>query len=98
MITYELFKELADTGFPFKRKDGSWIHNAPRLNELIEECGAKLHFLFNGWKDAKYTEGVWYAGYIEDVTDNTKTLVVEGNSIDNAVTRLWLELRKKGVV
>lgn len=98
MITYELAKELKETGFPLRQTysadldmfsdelsieiDGV-IYFRPTLSELIEACGDKFKGLF---KD----ENEWSACGGKYEFDSG-----EFSAPEKAVARLWLALNKK---
>ena len=94
-MEYELAKQLKEAGFP----DISWFslivngstdeirYQMPALSELIEACGDKIdtierHRKKGGW-DAD--NGEW---------DNDKYICSHGDTPEEAVAKLWLELNK----
>lgn len=108
MINYELAKQLKDVGFP-QRKYGmliECIHGAyfrhqddcpegcdssnfvsyPNLNELIEACGDKFHGMY------KADDCIAHGFNSDDVFDD---VYVHGQSFEEAVAKLWIELNKK---
>jgi len=84
----ELAKQLKDAGFKpisfgvMELPDGTKVtfnERFPTLSELIEACGDKIDGLQRGF-------GKWYAV--------TTTSSKEGNTPEEAVANLWLELNK----
>jgi hypothetical protein len=107
MITYELAKELKDAGFPHKHRycngaecgymgicldDGLNTDVCiPTLSELIEACGDEfrsLHKLNEDKWRATCTHGSHFEVYVLDH-------VGIGDTPEEAVAKLWLELNKK---
>lgn len=101
MISYELAKQLKDAGFPQKNnikchyrnpetgEQGGGCYAYPTLSELIEACGKYLILveLEDGWGAAKSPTGF----------NKTFTLGIHksGDTPEEAVAKLWLELNKK---
>ncbi len=99
-MTYELAKKLKDAGFPFKKcsfpdypsgcsAELFYEYHFPTLSELIEACGAPFGLVYShsGKLWSAYTnkqkKGIWLG------KDDT------GNTPEEAVANLWLELNKK---
>lgn len=95
-----MYKKLKDAGFPQKKKNGfiySHINDpsntdndevvyVPTLSELIDACGGdfkpfKISYLEGGRK-------IWL------IFDATPDVAVWGDTPEEAVARLWLELNK----
>lgn len=98
MINYELAKELKDAGFPqihvnYETKGTATAMTRyymgvyyPTLSELIGACGDEFVELIKMNKEDDVNYG-WEAG-----TDGYR---IVGNTPEEAVARLWLELNKK---
>ena len=108
MLSYELALKLKEAGFPqnpFKKGDcpcvdssvennGTWVCQCspdkfitiPSLSELIEACGEH----FNSLSVHPFTK-VWTAFSVYTALDAPKS---NGNTPEEAVARLWLELNK----
>jgi len=91
-ISYKLAKQLKEAGFPQKkplfydytRKEK---YKIPTLSELIEACGNKFGSLTR-FKNIKTGKAFWVANdLMEQVGENS-------NSPEEAVAKLWLELKK----
>ena len=99
MITYELAKQLKDTGFPNMRfvtqtttgSDEIRVIESPTLSELIESCGKGFSSLTRSPRDT------WYVASPHGEGKNEYELVVgsEYPTPEIAVANLWLELNKK---
>jgi hypothetical protein len=84
-MTYELAKKLKDAGFKsqyFRTEDYYPDVNVPTLSELIEACGGNAKALIQ--QDSKTQ---W-----EYAVDGKGAL---GQTPEEAVANLWLELNKK---
>lgn len=104
-MTYELINQLKEAGFPFRHAKtsddilytvGEVPLAIPTLSELIEACGDGLDSLQKGsWKGS----GKWlaYKSYWDDVDNHYEPQepVGRGNTPEEAVANLWLELNKK---
>ena len=98
-MNYELAKELKDAGFPQEEQNesmniGEGTYNGmarfPILSELIEACGDNFESL------SKQVEG-WVATSIRyPYIINISFMAVD--SPEEAVARLWLRLKKSGIV
>lgn len=101
-ISYELAKELKEAGFPQKDLRCSYcfeqnhesctscedaVESVPTLSELIEACGI-------GFDNLVKAEHDWLCNVDED----TKTCLTSGSSPEEAVARLWLELKKRNEI
>lgn len=91
-MNYELAKKLKDAGFPQKyeeKNDNGALPYTPTLSELIEACGYEFGGLIQYHKEHKtdYWEAYSYQGM------ESKT--VRGDTPEEAVANLWLELNKK---
>jgi len=93
-MTYELCKKLKDAGFPIRNNPFSKYdvlepeYIIPTLSELIEACGKDFMELtqtkFNHWNANVFTlskDGIHIFG--------------GGDTPEEAVATLWLELNKK---
>ena len=96
-MNYELAKQLKDAGFPQRSIENCndpyecCIHvgdediaTCPTLSELIEACGkgfSELHRFSDFWKAWGYKNGL-----LE---------IIEGQTPEEAVAKLWLELNEK---
>lgn len=92
-MDYQLAKQLADSGFPYKWEktdENNEPFEAPTLSELIEACGdnfVKLEKVPSGW-------GAF--GRMEKYTDLTSdTMQCGGLTPDVAVARLYLALNAR---
>ncbi len=98
---YELAKQLKNAGFdqmsglgkgdllinPNKMDGNNWIAYSPTLSELIEACEDFVEF------HLKWRVGYWYAVVQRgDMPDNDWQ---KGETPEEAVSKLWLELNKK---
>ena len=99
MITYELTKELKDTGFdfryieegenmPFLDVDMTWMWHTPTLSELIEACGNRIESLIHdiGAKEWTATQFQPFGGM--------GIKIGRGKTPEESVARLWLALNK----
>ena len=90
-MTYELAKQLKDSGFPLKdptcescKEYGvSCGASYPTLSELIEACGEHFDCLYNRGED-------WGASHFA----NGRTQAI-GKTPEDAVANLWLALNKE---
>jgi hypothetical protein len=99
-MTYELAKQLKDAGFP-QEGNGVWYPDnpngegdacyAPTLSELIVACGDGIVGLTRMW-EGKWLKG-WGAMYTRYPMDSFHS-IIEGNTPEEAVAKLWLESRK----
>jgi len=101
-MNYELVKQLKDAGFsnmgdvPLTQNMVGGVmeyQNLPRLSELIEACGADDICLSR-------EDGTWKAMYgnsseVAVLNEWDGDYCATGNSIEEAVARLWLALNKK---
>lgn len=102
-MNYELAKELKDAGFPQEEEFGTFIpdpnctrgdcgHNEkcavyePTLSELIQACEQE----FEGLQQGVLKPIRWYAKSTRNEDE-----ILEGETPDEAVARLWLALNKK---
>ena len=97
-MTYELAKQLKDAGFP---GSNSWFDNDGKyftqgadlvqitLSELIEACGLRFISL-------RQFVAYWSAvGGRVDVRNSKAHWIGQGQTPEEAVAKLWLELNKK---
>lgn len=106
---YELAKELKDAGFPFViHHPNMGMDNVvsfgdledwkvPTLSELVEACGNNivLHNLSGGkWQAGIGEEWSTYNGGI----DSPLEPMAEGDTPEEAVTKLWLSIQHKSKV
>ena len=109
-MNYELAKKLKEAGYPFREikggmclpegqdyfdfnpsgnpKIGAQHFYCPTLSELIEACGDKFYGLH------KMVNGEWLA-FMYDIEDSTRQVECKGNTAEEAVSNLWLELNEK---
>ena len=98
-MTYEIAKKLKDAGFPIKTipaydnagknaklVDAEFEFLAPTLSKLIEACNGKLTEL--KYDDTGFKLILRWAAF----SDKERG---DGNSPEEAVANLWLELNKK---
>jgi len=96
MITYELARQLKDAGFPTEiilETDGEniWeVVRSPTLSELIEACG---EFGFESLISS--FDGEWKKYFIAKSAPKTGSKQGTGKTPEEAVTNLYLELKKK---
>ena len=97
-MNYELAKKLKDAGFPLYSPDlfsaGVWeidtkAFHVPTLSELIEACGENFASLGNCRKEGKR---FWLAEYWNNPGMQAPGLRIEGNTPEEAVANLWLQL------
>lgn len=90
-MDYQLALKLKEAGFPQNGKDCNWIIDeespldeiyTPTLSELIEACGEEFLSL------AKFGK-IWEAFRHKELKPEV------GNTPEEAVANLWLELNKK---
>jgi len=101
-MNYELCKKLKDAGFNFDEVDCQVCDNgrercdceeegsletlfAPTLSELIEACGDNFETLYN--REDSDDSIIWFARSWNDK-------IADGNTHEEAVANLWLELNK----
>lgn len=102
MISYELALKLKNAGFPFKTTD--WAQNEkiekaffldepygrgyipPTLSELIEACG--------GYLEIKKGTDSWRSVTSFKFPDNAEMDWQSGQTPEESVANLWLELNK----
>ena len=94
MIDYKLAKELKDAGFPVQEHDDDGINlDYPfhiTLSELIEACGEDFYCLMVPMQAHNFgTKRIWHASSLH------KGLGMDGETPEEAVAKLWLELNKK---
>ncbi len=101
-MKYELQTLLEEAGFPSGKDneadfDENRIWVEPSLSELIEACGdsfqrlQKHHKVFYATSNAKITtEKCPITGFY-----GAQEIVVKGNTPEEAVAKLWLEINKK---
>jgi len=94
---YETAKKLYDAGFPNMKcseENPEPGYTYPNLPELIDACGNKFLqlYLWREKEEGKYVFKGWRA-YPFPVTD--KPDGYEGETKEEAVANLWLELNKK---
>ena len=111
MINYELAKELKDAGFPPNDKHRRRVckHNQvpllcpngcqkedietiPTLSELIEACGERLVGM-SKYENGVYLDGKWTVAYRKEMMSMSS--YVRGDTLEEAVARLWLALHAK---
>lgn len=98
-ITYEKAKELADNNFPFRISPGASIHDRqftawfPTLSELIEACSKEFGSLVRSGRNELHL----VENNILDWTcwNTSLTRSPMGNTPEEAVANLWLELNSK---
>lgn len=109
-MNYEIVLNLKEAGFPLKehpyphRKNehleygllafpfGDKIYLFPTLSELIEACGSEFDHLkrvYGDWKWEAYYNG-------EEVRVDNHYFFGKGQSPEEAVANLWLELNRNG--
>jgi hypothetical protein len=102
-MDYKLVKQLRDAGYPQPQRDmnepqakGSYIMDVydPTLAELIEACGEYV-ILFNC--DGSWYAAIWGGHYFDDYRiDGDLDHSCEGETPEQAVALLWLELQCHG--
>ena len=109
MITYELAKKLKDAGYPIKEWSGSdgsgpdfeidgVAYLEPNLSELIEACGDKFYKLIQDDRErfGYLGTGKWIACFYHRNPDTHTNTCFAGQTPEEAVANLWLELNKNG--
>ena len=94
-MNYKLVQQLKDAKFPFDFKEsimGDDTYTFPNLGDIIEACGKK-HFVM--WE----YEGKFYTcnsdcGRSDIYFDDYPSNLQEGETMEEAVANLWLELNK----
>jgi hypothetical protein len=88
-MNYELAKKLKEAGFKFHHEGSKWSkYIFPTLEELIEACGNEFKGLMVD------TEETWHAISIVKTDDNSNISGI-GETLEEAVANLWLNLNKK---
>lgn len=91
-MKYELAQQLKDAGFPQRQGCSACLYNTafngmdenvylPSLSELINACGENFGCL-------QYNQTFWQANH------TTKSIEGIGDTSEEAVAKLWLELNK----
>lgn len=109
-LGYELAKQLKDTGFPFERgetedqrkSDRLRFYDSegkqfflPTLSELIEACGERFSEIEKDyWEDGVGIVKGWRC-WATQVEEGVMPLTGTGQTPEEAVAKLWLELNKK---
>jgi len=102
-MNYKLIKELKDVGFPLKESRveycacdrpiiviGNKDYFPPSLSELIEACGEDFTYLQK--LQYNYTNYKWGA---TSKSVFNEEMLFKGDTPEEAVANLWLELNKK---
>lgn len=87
-MTYELAKQLKDADFPHEMQ---WVRKVPTLSELIEACGHGLQSLINNF----YNEEKGWIAFTNTKNQLGERMEIWGETPEEAVAKLWLELKKK---
>ncbi len=96
-MNYELAKKLKDAGFPQVGKNQDGYANdggyEPTLSELIEACGSAFSALTRRFSGSES----WIAHSNQFLTGQFGhiPIVADGNTLEEAVANLWLELNKQ---
>lgn len=89
-MNYELAKQLKDAGFPWPTDKEKYDICCwePTLSELIEACGNNFELLTSRSVGIKWRADSWPWGTLK------KNVEGKGDTPEEAVARLWIELRK----
>lgn len=97
MITYELAKQLYKKGSPFKSaiqvtESNMQYIDFPLLSELIKSCGVDFGELVGPEHNVL---NKWFCGGKRSIADFMWEIETTGDTPEEVVAKLWLELNKK---